>query len=142
MKRLLYFPLFITLLLSCKKDSMDTYNSANVQSIAGSWRLVEVEKASIDNKNVWQPVPASQSDTLVFRADGVILNPDGTPRCCPPKSLVINGTLRDIQPQMAIPANPVCALVNCVYCPTWELFWTEDVLIISSCLGSRTKYVR
>lgn len=121
---------------------MDAMHANDLTSIAGSWKLIEVERLSLSNASVWEPVPAAQADTLVFRADGVILNPDGTPRCCAPKSLIINGELMDIKPQFAIPANPICALVNCVYCPTWELSWNDDVLIVSSCLGSKTKYVR
>jgi hypothetical protein len=142
MKRLLYFSLLITLLFACRKDGMETMNTAGVNSMAGRWKLAEVERASINNNNFWEPVTAAQADTLVFRADGVMLNPDGTPRCCAPKSLIINGSLMDIKPQTAIPANPACALVNCVYCPTWELTWTGDVLIISSCMSARAKYVR
>lgn len=123
---------------------MDAANSASIQSIAGIWKLAEVERASLNNQNVWEPVPAAQADTLVFRNDGVILNPDGSPRCCAPKSLIINGTLLDIVPQTAIPANPICASVNCVYCPTWELSWNDDVLIITSCIGTiaKSKYIR
>ena len=144
MKRLLYISLILTSVFGCKKDSLD---SANLQSgftstISGPWKLVAVERTSIDNKNVWEPVPAAQSDTLIFRGDGLILYGDGSPRCCAPKSLVINGILRDIKPQQAVPANPLCATVNCVYCPTWELSWTDDQLIVSSCMNAREKYVR
>ncbi|TLV01198.1 hypothetical protein [Dyadobacter luticola] len=143
MKRLLYLPLFLTLFFACKKDSMDSaYDAANIQTIAGPWRLVEVEKTSLANQRFWEKVPANQSDTLVFRSDGVILNGDGTPRCCAPNSLLINGAIMEIKPQSAIPANPICFYVSCVNCPTWELTWTDDTLIISSCLSGRTKYVR
>ncbi|MCE6991638.1 hypothetical protein [Dyadobacter sp. CY323] len=144
MKRLLYISLILTVLFACKNDSMDTLDNpaAFASTISGTWKLVAVERSSIDNKNVWEPVPAAQADTLIFRGDGLILYGDGSPRCCAPKSLVINGNLMDIKPQTAIPANPLCARVNCVYCPSWDLSLTGNQLIISSCLGFREKYVR
>lgn len=143
MKRLLYIPLFLILLLSCKKDSIDGASSyMDFQTIQGAWHLIEIERTSLDNKNVWESVSSAQSDTLTFRGDGVILYTDGTPACCSPKSLIINGQLLDIKPQAALPANPLCALVNCVYCPTWEISLSDDQLIVSSCNSQKRKYVR
>jgi hypothetical protein len=143
MKQLLYIPLFLVLLLSCKKDSIDGATSfADFLTIQGSWHLIEIERTSLDNKNVWESVSATKADTLIFRTDGVILNTDGTPACCAPKSLIINNQLMDIKPQQALPANPLCAAVNCVNCPTWELSLSDDQLIVSSCNNLRRKYVR
>ncbi len=121
---------------------MDVMSSAVANTIAGNWRLAEIERASVDNKNVWENASASQVDTISFRSDGVILQANGLPRCCAPKSLIINGQLMDIKPQSPIPDNPICALVNCVYCPVWEITFTGNELIVSSCLNQRRKYIR
>ncbi|WP_439555718.1 hypothetical protein [Dyadobacter sp.] len=144
MKRLLYFTLFLTVLISCKKDSMDAaLNGIAVASpIAGKWRLSQIERASVDNRNEWEYVAASQVDTIGFREDGVVLQADGLPMCCAPKSLIINGVLMDIKPQSPIPANGICATVSCVYCPVWEITVTGNELIVSSCLKQRRKYIR
>ena len=143
MKRLFYITLFLSILISCKKDSVgDLASMADVNSLGGKWHLSEIEKASIDNKNVWEAVAAGQSDTLVFRSDGVILQPDGLPMCCSPKSLLINGRLMDIKPQFPLPANGFCATVNCVFCPLWELTVSSNELIIASCNNTRRKYIR
>ncbi|CAG5069455.1 hypothetical protein DYBT9623_02191 [Dyadobacter sp. CECT 9623] len=143
MRRLLYITLFLSVLISCKKDSFDYMPSmAEINSLGGKWYLTEVERVSIDNKNVWEKVPAAATDTLMFRSDGVILYADGLPMCCSPKSLLINGRLIDIKPQFALPANDFCAKVNCAFCPLWELTVNQDEMIISSCNNFRRKFVR
>lgn len=143
MKRLLYIPVVLVWLLSCQKDAdSDPTAMLYFSTISGPWHSIEAERSSLDNKSVWEPIPATQSDTLIFRNDGVILNADGKPRCCAPGTLTINGTLRDVKPQTALPGNPECALLNCVTCPTWEISWNDDQLIISTCNTPRIKYVR
>ncbi|MHA4742158.1 hypothetical protein [Dyadobacter sp. MSC1_007] len=142
MKSLLYISLIGLLSLSCKKDSGDVYPQASFSTISGKWHSIEMERSSLDNKSVWEPIAAAQSDTIVFRGDGVILNADGSPACCAPTSLIINGQLIDIRPQSGLPVNPLCATVNCVNCPTWEVSWNDDQLIITTCNAPRVKYVR
>jgi hypothetical protein len=142
MKRLLYIPLFFVLLLSCKKDSIDAVNAADFRTIDGAWHLIEIEITSLDNKNKWESVSSTKSDTLIFRGDGVILNPDGTTACCSPTSLTINGQLLDVKPQAALPPNPLCTLVNCVNCPTWVISLSDDQMIVTSCNNPRKKYIR
>lgn len=144
MKRLLYIPLVLVWLLSCKKESADDpmQFGATFKTIAGPWHSIEVEKSSLNNQNTWEPVASAKSDSLIFRNDGVVLNADGTPRCCAPTTLTINGQLLDVRPQSALPNNPQCELLNCITCPTWEISWNDDQLIIGSCNSPRIKYVR
>jgi hypothetical protein len=145
MKRLLYLPLYFLVLLSCKKDNPDVQSAAeylSISSIAGSWKLAEVEKITIDKQKVWEAVPAAQSVVMIFRNDGVILNEDGKPFCCAPTSLIINDHLAEIKPQSPIPANETCALVNCTNCPTWEIELKANEMIVTACNKTRMKYVR
>ena len=143
MKRLLYIPFFIALLIACKKDSMDVYNSASFTTIEGKWYLAAIEKKPINGgTNAWEPIKPNQADTLIFRADGVILQTDGKPACCAPGSLIINGNLLDVKPQTALAPNPICASVNCINCTTWEIFMSGNEMIINPCNFPRTKYVR
>lgn len=145
MRRLLYIPLVLVCLLSCKEDSdRDAMQPAITafRSVSGTWHSVEIERSSLDNKNAWEQIPAAKSDTLVFRTDGVVLNANGTPRCCAPASLIINGELADIKPQSMLPNNPQCELLNCITCPAWEISMTADQMIISTCSSPRVKYVR
>lgn len=143
MKRLLYIPFCIMLMLSCKKDSMDTLSAADFLSIQGKWYLSATEKNAINGtKNVWEPIEPSKADTLVFRSDGIILDPDGKPACCAPGILIINGVVMDVKPQIALPANPLCALVNCGNCPSWEIQLSGSEMIVKPCNNPRLKFVR
>lgn len=130
-------------LLSCKTErSGDLYPALAFTSVSGIWHSIEIERSSLDNKSTWEPIAASKSDSLIFRADGVVLNANGTPRCCAPATMIINGTLLDVKPQIALPNNPQCELLNCITCPTWEISLSDDQLIIGTCNSARVKYVR
>ena len=143
MKRLLYIPLVLVWLLSCKKDSFDDMSpNLAFTTVSGPWHSIEIERSSLDNKSTWEPIAASKSDTLIFRGDGVVLNANGTPRCCAPATMIINGNLLDVKPQTALPNNPQCELLNCITCPTWEVSLSDDQLIIGTCNSPRVKYVR
>lgn len=143
MKRLLYIPLVLVWLLSCKKErNGDLYPALAFTSVSGIWHSIEIERSSLDNKSTWEPIAASKSDSLIFRTDGVVLNVNGTPRCCAPATMIINGTLLDVKPQIALPNNPQCELLNCITCPTWEISLSDDQLIIGTCNSARVKYVR
>ncbi|WP_353721427.1 hypothetical protein [Dyadobacter sp. 676] len=143
MKRLLYLPLVLVWLLSCQKESAgDLAPNYAFATVSGPWHSIEVERSSLDNKSTWEPIEASKSDTLIFRGDGVVLNADGTPRCCAPATMIINGTLLDVKPQTALPNNPQCELLQCVACPSWEISLSDDQLILAPCNSPRVKYVR
>jgi hypothetical protein len=143
MKRLLYIPLVLVWLLSCKKErDGDLSPALAFNSVSGIWHSIEVERSSLDNKSTWEPVAAAKSDSLIFRTDGVVLNANGTPRCCAPATMIINGNLLDVKPQTALPNNPQCELLNCITCPTWEISLSDDQLIIGTCNSPRMKYVR
>jgi hypothetical protein len=144
MKRLLYIPFCIALLLACKKDSVDAYYGlADFQTIEGKWYLSAIEKNAIDGTgSSWEPVKSNQADTLIFRSDGVILETDGKPACCAPGTLLVNGSLMAVKPQTALPPNPLCTMVNCVNCTTWELYLSGNEMIVSPCSKPRLKYIR
>lgn len=143
MKKLLYIPLFIWCLIACNSQEMDSISMfADVaQSMSGAWRLDAVERG-MGNQKSWEKVDSTRADTLTFRTDGVILDTKGLPRCCSPTSLVINGQLVEIKPSMAVPANPLCASVNCVSCATWDIQLSANEMIVAPCNMSRLKYVR
>ena len=141
MLRQLYFILFLFILLCCKEDSDALLPQAYFFSIAGTWRLTEIEKGTFGQK-YWEPANVKPSDNIIFIANGSVLDSDSLKRCCSPTSLLINGQLLDIPPSTTLAPNPICAVVNCVSCPTWEIEWKNDELIISYCDGSRQKYTR
>ncbi|MCE7066813.1 hypothetical protein [Dyadobacter sp. CY326] len=144
MKRLLYIPLCIALLLSCtEKEDMSAMTAYAFETIQGKWYLTAVEKNSIDGtKNIWEQVAAGKADTLVFRADGVVLDASGKPACCVPGAFIINGNLMEVRPQTAVPANPLCASVNCVNCPSWDIQLNGNEMIMTQCNKPRLKFIR
>ena len=143
MKRLLYIPFCIALLLSCKKDTMDVLSAASFQTIQGKWYLTAIEKNAIDGRtNFWEPIDPAKADTLIFRSDGVILETDGKPACCAPGTLIINGSVKAVKPETALPANPLCTLVNCGNCPSWDIQMSDREMIIKPCNNPKLKYVR
>ncbi|MCF2516904.1 hypothetical protein [Dyadobacter sp. CY351] len=143
MKQLLYIPFCIALLLSCKKDTMEAMNAPELLSVQGKWYLTAVEKNAIDGRNkVWEPIDLAKADTLIFRSDGVMLDTDGKPRCCAPGMLIINDQVMPVKPQVALPPNPLCVLVNCVNCPSWDIELSGPEMIVTPCNNQRLKYVR
>ncbi|GGM80906.1 hypothetical protein GCM10010967_10910 [Dyadobacter beijingensis] len=116
--------------------------NAAFTTVSGLWHSIEIERSSLDNKSSWEPIAATQSDSLIFRSDGVVLNANGTPRCCAPATMIINGALLDVKPLTALPSNPQCELLNCITCPTWEVSLSDDQLILNTCNSPRVKYVR
>ena len=146
MKRLLYITLSMLVFLACKKDSMDAgiQSMGNFMSIQGKWYLSAIERTSIDNaQRTWEPAAAANVDTLMFRTDGVMLDSSGQPACCAPGKLIINGNLLEVKPQTALPPNPLCALVNCPSCSSWDIEYLDNEMIITPCNNNpRRKYVR
>ncbi|WP_138477805.1 hypothetical protein [Dyadobacter bucti] len=143
MKAILYIPVFLIVLFSCKKDDMDMLSADDAMaSITGPWRLIEVEKGLATGQTSWAPVAAGKGDTLSFRSDGVVLDGESKPICCGPNTLIINGAVMPVKPQQPLAPNPACALINCVGCTTWELQFVENELIVTICNSQRMKYVR
>ncbi|WP_221393325.1 hypothetical protein [Dyadobacter sp. NIV53] len=114
---------------------------ASFSSVAGTWRLIEIEKGGFGQK-IWEVAAVNSAKNLVFREDGAILDSRNLSVCCGPTSLLINGDFFEIKPALAIAVNPLCAVVNCTSCPTWEIEWNKNQLIISYCDGTREKYAR
>ena len=78
MKRLLYIPFCIAMLLCCKEsDSMDAINTASFTTMQGKWYLTAVERNALNGQNVWEQITPGKADTLVFRPDGVVLDASG-----------------------------------------------------------------
>lgn len=140
MLRQLYILVFLFLLQSCTSDS-DSITPADLNSITGTWRLIQIEKGGFGQK-YWESAVSTSADYLIFRADGVVLDADSLAKCCGPTSFLINNQLFEIKPSQAVTVNPLCAVVNCASCPTWEIQWKQNELIISYCDGSREKYAR
>ena len=140
MLRQLHIILFLFILLSCNSDSADMQPAA-LNSVAGTWRLIEIEKGGFGQK-YWEATVANTGKDLIFREDGVILDSKSQSICCGPTSLLINGVFFEIKPSLTVTANPLCAVVNCVSCPTWEVEWRQNELIISYCDGTREKYTK
>lgn len=141
MFRQLYIILFLFIILSCKDDSDAFLAEADFFSITGTWRLAEIEKGTFGQK-YWEAANSQPSDNLIFTSNGAVLDSDSLKRCCSPTSLLINGQLFNVQPNATLAPNPVCAVINCVSCPTWEIEWKNDEIIIAYCDGSREKYTR
>ena len=113
----------------------------NFAAISGTWRLAEIEKGTY-GKKYWEKVASNSSESRIFRADGAILDKDGLAVCCSPKTLLINGSKLIDVPSSPSLVNPLCSVVNCEYCETWEVEWKNEEVIITSCDGTRHKYVR
>ena len=110
--------------------------------IAGTWRLIETEKGGFGQK-FWETTSAKTSDSRIIRNDGVILDSDSLQVCCAPNSLLINGQFFKIPTDSTIRKNPLCAVIQCLGCDTWEIEWKKnDQLIITYCDGARFKYAR
>ncbi|TDE16238.1 hypothetical protein [Dyadobacter psychrotolerans] len=138
MLRQLSVLLFLFLLLSCKKDSDEA--TPNFASISGTWRLAEIEKGTY-GKKFWEKVDFKPSETRIFGTDGTILDKDGLAVCCSPKNVLINGKTLDVRTNPSL-TNPLCSLVDCIYCETWEMEWKNDEIIVTYCDGARYKYLR
>jgi hypothetical protein len=141
MKKLLYFSLLLIFLTGCKNDKDDNTPEPLIKPLVGKWLLKQTE-LTVNGKKVWQPAPASQPVYLLFRSDGIILNADGKASCCGPKELKINGGLYEIKPQTTVVYSLDCTAVDCFACPTFDIEYAGNEMIISSCFDTRIKYVR
>ncbi|WAC14678.1 hypothetical protein [Dyadobacter pollutisoli] len=142
MRQILCVLVIAMMLAACKKDRNDD-PLPEIASIAGKWRMTEVEKTE-NGKTSWYPVVYYDSPVYItFRFDGVILDNNGLPYCCGPDSLKINGVPFEIVPKADLPANPSCAFVDCATCPTWEITQSGDEMIVGACTTfPKYKYVR
>lgn len=128
MKKLILV-LFLVSLLGCKEKSL---SPEELQPLVGKWRLSAVQPNGKD----WEFVTQSGQHQFEIRYDGVILDSNGLPACCSPKSLKVNGKLFTIEPKESLPNNPQCALVNCIACEIWDIDLQGNTFILSSCLGN------
>lgn len=138
MKYLVCFLLFLSMVQCRDKNA----GPETLQPLVAKWRLAAYERVE-NGKKVWKEADQQSPSFISFRFDGVVLDGKGLPYCCPPTALNINGKEFKIIPKTAIPENPICAFVDCIGCPTWEIELTDDEFILSLCsIGSRSKYVR
>ncbi|CAG4993786.1 hypothetical protein DYBT9275_01234 [Dyadobacter sp. CECT 9275] len=141
MKSVLHISLLLLLVLGCKKDDADGPVNSFATGLEGRWKLVETEKGVVGNQG-WVAVPGEQADYLIFRSDGVLIDSTGLPACCSPIAFIINQKLFEIKPQAPLAANPACSSRNCVLCPTWDIQYSGNELVVSYCDSPRRKYVR
>ena len=135
------FLLLIVALGSCKPKAVVP---ETIAPLVGKWRL-DAYETTVNGKKEWTltSINASTANYIQIREDGVLLTGNGQELCCAPSSLTINGKRFEIIPKSAIPDNPMCALVDCIGCATWDIEWTEDTFVLSLCINSsRSRYVR
>lgn len=138
MKYLLYLLLFLSM-AQCRDKNV---TPEILQPLVAKWRLVAYERVE-NGKKVWKEVDSQSPSFVSFRFDGVVLDSKNLPLCCPPTTLNINGKGFEIIPKLAIPENPVCALVDCIGCATWEITLTGDTFILGDCaITLKREYVR
>jgi hypothetical protein len=125
----------------CTSDNMNLYAEAAIQSISGKWKLV-AEEQGIIGQVFWSSVKADSTENISFRADGVLFNSQGLPACCAPSSLTINGSFFEINPKDPLIGNKNCASVSCNNCKNWDILFTGNEIVITSCGNARKKYVR
>jgi hypothetical protein len=144
MKRLLYVPILVMILLGCKSNENDSVavQSAALQSLVGKWLMTETEQI-INGKLVWTKAATLTPVYLSFSPEGVPLDSDGLAFCCAPNELYVNGSnIKIDQKAKLIYFNEACAKVNCISCPTMDIEQSGNEIIVSYCQGARIKYVR
>ena len=125
-----------------RSEAIKNASPETLQPLVAKWRLVAYERTE-NGKKVWKEADPQYPSYLSFRFDGVVLDSKDLPYCCAPGALNINGKLFEIKPQANIPDNPMCALVDCIGCPIWNITLTGDEFILNLCgIGSVTKYTR
>lgn len=141
MKQFLYALLLPILLVGCKKDDFET--PPVIKELVGKWRLQAIEK-TVDGQTVWEEVPAKEADTFTIRFDGILLGSDGLPPCCGLNRYSVDGVPYVVKPQVKVPYNAQCELLNCASCPRNMVVDKSELLVISTCEKSiiRSKYVR
>lgn len=133
MKRLLLL-LGIVILFSECNDSPP----AATEKIEGTWRLVAYEVIE-NGVSSWTK---AQPSNIHVRHDGLILDDQGFLPCCPPETLIINGTTFKIKPKIKVFRARNCELSSCAPCPTLKIQHTDNEIITTNCSGYGMKYVR
>ena len=144
MKRLLYVPILVMMLLGCKSNENDSVaaQSAALQSIFGKWLMTETEQV-VNGKLVWTKATTLTPVYLSFSPEGVLLDSDGLAFCCGPDELYVNGSNIKIDQKAKLTYfNEACATVNCIGCPTMDIEQSGHEMIVSYCQGGRVKYIR
>lgn len=141
MKRILYALLLPILLVGCKKHDFETPPA--IKELVGKWRLKAVEK-TVNGQAVWEEVPAQDGDFFTIRFDGVLLGSDGLPPCCGLNRYSVDGVPYVVKPQVKVPYNAQCELINCGSCPRNMSIENNELIVTSTCEKSifRSKYVR
>ncbi|MDQ6480792.1 hypothetical protein [Dyadobacter sp. LHD-138] len=135
MKRLLYFLLFLLFLSNCKDNKAD--ESEILKLVIGKWHSIETEEIVAGEKK-WQPIALAKQSDVSFSFDGVMLNKDNEPGCCPSSALRINGALFNIK-STGVNSYP-CLTILCGETPPLPVEVGGDVMIVGD--QKRVKYVR
>ncbi|TLU90310.1 hypothetical protein [Dyadobacter sediminis] len=136
MNRIVLFVLLLFAFTNCKKDERDPISS--FANIAGTWR--PIEHTSPDSVTV--PVTNAESNIVVFRFDGVMLNKNGYLPCCAPTSYTVNGISMQVKPLIPVELDPICALVNCASCPNFRIVKNKPNELTTYCGEYSTRFVR
>ncbi|WP_159470631.1 hypothetical protein [Dyadobacter sp. 3J3] len=139
MKRLFYIPLLLILLLNCKKDKIDTQPDEIMKPLVGKWHLTETEE-TVNGKKMWVPVTLT-TVYVTFRFDGILLDEKEMVGCCATKIYNINNTKFEVIPRAAVPYYD-CSTVYCAACPSYDIEFNGNEMIISRCNSARSKYIR
>jgi len=137
MKKISILIVMLFAMAGCKKHEPNPI--PEIAPIMSKWRPVE----RIDSKGDTISVASEQTDFLVFRFDGVIVNEAGYKPCCSPNSYILNGQRFEVKPQAPVQEDPSCIYVDCFVCQDTKITQlSENELLIEYCLGNSIKFVR
>ncbi|ODS85340.1 MAG: hypothetical protein ABS46_02090 [Cytophagaceae bacterium SCN 52-12] len=134
--------LLTTALAACKKKE-DPAPYPGIEQLAGKWKLVAYEIVQ-ERDTVWKEAERNGSYDIMFRFEGVILDPEGMPACCTHSYYFINGVRFDVVPGAPLKSNPMCSLVDCWPCGEANYDPQEDGSLVYYCgpSGLKLKYER
>jgi len=136
MNRIVLLVLLLFAFTNCKRDERDPISS--FAGIAGTWRPIE----HISPDSVTVPVTNADSNIVIFRFDGVMLNKNGYKPCCAPTSYTVNGIFMEVKPLIPVELDPICALVNCGSCPDFRIINSKPDELTTYCEGYSTRFIR
>ncbi len=119
----------------CRNDVSEP--DPRIKTVLGKWKLSQI-RIEDNGTMVWQEVPYHQENDIEIRPDAVILDFKGERVCCHPTSLVVNGTIIDIENLLKAPANTNCT-IGCLTCQIWTLSVGENELTITGCTPLEVK---
>lgn len=139
MNRLLLFLVLALAFAQCKRDR-DPEPQPEISGIVGEWHMIETRYTSGDSTVIKNTTNEPQR-AFSIRFDGVMLY-DGYASCCAASEYLVNGKAFEVKPLKDVPHDLDCGLVDCWACPKLIITQTGDEMMIESCNGGISKYVR